>query len=101
MNLGYRSMHVTVTALSALISLSLAGAPMAAAPTVAKSKTEAIPEHYSKIRFPDFTYNPPYPKDYRVTLDRGVIAYLVPDTPLALIQMTVLFGHPNLAAKPA
>jgi zinc protease len=60
-----------------------------------------IPEHYSKIDYPEFTYKPPYPKDYRTVLDRGVVAYLVPDTTLALIQMSVFFGHPNLPAKPA
>lgn len=60
-----------------------------------------IPEHYSKITFPEFTYQPPHPKDHRVVLDRGVVAYLVPDTTLALIQMTVLFGHPTLPKQPS
>lgn len=60
----------------------------------------AIPGHYSKIAFPEFAYHPPYPTDYRVTLDRGVVAYLVPDTTLALIQMSILLGHGNLPTKP-
>jgi len=75
-----------------------------AAAVVSKAKAvvapKGIPEHYSKIEYPEFTYQPPYPKDYRIVLDRGVVAYLVPDTTLALIQMTVFFGHPNLPKKP-
>ncbi|MEO7427497.1 MAG: pitrilysin family protein [Fibrobacteria bacterium] len=73
---------------------------LAAGVSFAPAAGNGIPEHYSKIAFPEFTYQPPYPKDYRVVLDRGVVAYLIPDTTLALIQMTVLFGHPNLPAKP-
>lgn len=60
-----------------------------------------IPAHYSGIAYPEFAYQPPNPADYRVTLDRGVTAYLVPDTTLALIQMSVLFGHPNLPKQPS
>ena len=62
---------------------------------------QAIPGHYSQIIYPEFTYQPPHPKDFRVTLDRGVAAYLVPDTTLALIQMTLMFGHPQLPKQPA
>ncbi len=77
-----------------------ASAVKSAAAAVAKTGGNGIPDHYSKIAFPEFTYQPPQPRDYRVVLDRGVVAYLIPDTTLALIQMTVLFGHPNLPAKP-
>lgn len=59
-----------------------------------------LPEHYSKISHPGFNYQPPHPESFKVTLDKGVIAYLVPDTSLALIQMVVYFGHPNIASKP-
>ncbi|MDB5047865.1 MAG: peptidase domain protein [Fibrobacteres bacterium] len=82
-------------------TLALAAAVSLAAGKTATTPGNGIPEHYSKIVYPDFTYKPPYPKDYRVVLDRGVVAYLIPDTTLALIQMTILFGHPNLPAKPA
>jgi zinc protease len=67
----------------------------------AVSPAAGIPEHYSKIAYPEFTYRPPHPNDYRVVLDRGVVAYLVPDTTLALIQMSILFGHPNLPKQPS
>ncbi len=82
------------------IAMVLSG--LAAGPILAKdvSRTGAIPGHYSKIVFPDFTYTAPYPKDFRVVLDRGVTAYLVPDTTLALIQMAIFFGHPNLPKRP-
>src|SRR3954468_22805179 len=63
-------------------------------------KDDGVPEHYSKIPFPEFKYMPPYPKDYRVELDKGVIAYLVPDSTLSLIQMAVFCGHPNFPKKP-
>lgn len=79
---------------------AIAAATQKAKAMVAKA-TGGIPEHYSKIDYPEFTYKAPYPKDFRTVLDRGVVAYLVPDTTLALIQMTVLFGHPNLPKKPA
>lgn len=81
----------------AIIALN-AAATFAAGAGNSKSN---IPEHYSKIVYPTFTYQPPYPKDYRVVLDKGVIAYLIPDTTLPLIQMTLLFGHPNLPKKPS
>jgi zinc protease len=69
--------------------------------TGALSSPAGIPEHYSKIVYPEFTYQPPYPKDHRVALDRGVVGYLVPDSTLALIQMQILFGHPALPKQPA
>lgn len=61
---------------------------------------KAIPEHYSKISHPEFDYRPPHPDTFKVTLDKGVIAYLVPDSSLGLIKMSVFFGLPNIAAKP-
>ena len=68
---------------------------------LAKVAGNGIPEHYTKIEYPEFTYQPPRPLDYRIVLDRGVAAYLIPDTTLALIQMTVLFAHPNLPKQPS
>ena len=68
--------------------------------SLVQAKGPTIPEHYSKIVYPEFTYTAPYPKDFRIVLDRGVVAYLVPDSTLALIQMSILFGHPNLPKQP-
>src|SRR5690606_18833306 len=100
-------LSATLTALTgAALTVSCAGPskanPESSGASAAGPETAAaIPEHYSKIAFPGFDYVPPHPKDYRVVLDRGVVAYLVPDTALALIQMTVLFGNSNLPAKPS
>lgn len=82
-----------------------AGVPSAAPAKSGPAKASAaapadLPAHYSKIGYPDFAYQPPHPSRYRVVLDKGVVAYLVPDTSLALIQMTLYFGHPNIASKP-
>ena len=90
-----------------LIGLMAAAAPAAQASKLAgpaaKAKPESnpgLPPHYKNITYPEFAYQPPYPPNFKVTLDKGVIAYLVPDTALALIQMAIYFGHPNLPAKP-
>jgi zinc protease len=77
-----------------LMACTLGAAP---APAPAGS---GLPEHYSKIVHPGFDYQPPHPNAFKAVLDKGVVAYLVPDSSLALIQMTVYFGHPNLPAKP-
>lgn len=94
--------------LAAALALSLAAVPAAlakskeAAKPAAQAATgkSAMPEHYSKIGYPEFAYQPPHPSRFKVALDKGVIAYLVPDTSLALIQMAVYFGHPNLPSVP-
>ncbi|MDB5105049.1 MAG: peptidase domain protein [Fibrobacteres bacterium] len=97
--------RASMTVLAAL-AMGLVSAPAHAASKSAKSNSgkeasKGIPDRYTDIVYPEFTYQPPYPKDYRTVLDRGVVAYLVPDTTLALIQMSVFFGHPNLPKKPA
>jgi zinc protease len=96
-----RAILIPALALSVLAAFAAAKPAKGAKSAPAKASGAEIPEHYSKIPFPEFTYKPPYPKDYRVALDRGVVGYLIPDTTLALIQMTVLFGHPNLPKQPA
>ncbi len=79
------------------MSLSIAYAKT----TVTKSDANALPSHYSKINFPNWEYNPPAPQDFRIALDGGAIAYLVPDSTLGLISMTLYFGVPNLPLKPS
>ena len=101
MNFPCRNLPVTL----AFLTLALAGSPILAKSKATSKGSPAkgasaspgpIPEHYSKITYPEFAYVPPHPKDFRVVLDRGVVAYLVPDTNLALIQMSIFFGHPNI-----
>ena len=88
---------ILIAALSAVPAFAAQAAKPAAKAPAAQG---GLPEHYSKIAYPEFTYKPPHPSAYRVVLDKGVVAYLVPDTSLALIQMKLFFGHPNIAAKP-
>jgi zinc protease len=83
---------------SLIIGLALVGMGVAKEAPAAKA---SLPEHYSKIGFRDFQYRPPKATDFRVSLDRGVTAYLVPDSTLALIQMALYFGHANLPKNPA
>ena len=61
---------------------------------------QSIPPHYSKIVFPQWSYQPPYPKDYRVELKDGAVAYLVPDSTLDIVKLTLLCAHPNLPSRP-
>jgi zinc protease len=59
-----------------------------------------IPPHYSKIAFPEWSYAPPYPKDYRVELKDGAVAYLVPDSTLDVVKLSLLCARPSFATKP-
>ncbi len=65
-----------------------------------KNKSPGVAAHYSAIDFPEFRYTPPHPRDYRVELDSGVVAYLVPDSTLALLDMTLLWRHNHIPKKP-
>ncbi len=101
MNRSMSCKSIAVAALLACVAPRAHAAVHEAKKVVSVATGKGIPEHYSGIQYPEFTYLPPHPKDFRVQLDRGVIGYLVPDTTLALIQMAVLFGHPNLPKQPA
>ncbi|HLP42384.1 MAG TPA: hypothetical protein VK465_12825, partial [Fibrobacteria bacterium] len=83
--------------LSALLAVSVSAKDPAALKGAAAN---SLPDHYSKIQYPAFAYQPPHPSAYKVTLDRGVTAYLIPDSTLALIQVSLFFGRPNLPARP-
>lgn len=48
-----------------------------------------IPKRPEALEFPPLTFEPPHPADYRVELDQGVIAYLIPDRTLPLINISV------------
>lgn len=48
-----------------------------------------IPKRPEALEFPPLTFEPPHPSDYRVELDQGVVAYLIPDTTLPLINVSV------------
>lgn len=48
-----------------------------------------IPERPEKLSFPPLEYEPPDPKDYRVALKNGPIAYVVPDRELPLVNIVI------------
>jgi zinc protease len=48
-----------------------------------------IPDRPEKLSFPPLIYEPPEPKDYRVELESGAIAYVVPDRELPLVNIVV------------
>lgn len=49
-----------------------------------------IPERPEQLVFPELAYDPPQAKDYRTTLAGGMVAYLVPDRTLPLVNISVL-----------
>ena len=59
-------------------------------------ETSGLPEHYSKIEFPEYKYVAPYPKDYRVQIAEGITGYIVSDTTLPLVDFSVYFEESNL-----
>ncbi len=65
-----------------------------------KKRQASLPSHYSRIDFPEFSYTPPHPRDYRVLIDSGVVAYLVPDSTLDLVDITLLWKRSHMPRKP-
>lgn len=51
--------------------------------------TNAIPDRPEKLSFPPLQYEPPDPKDYRVELKNGPVAYVVPDRELPLVNISI------------
>jgi zinc protease len=47
-------------------------------------------DHPDKLKYPDLNYTPPSAADYRVELNNGVVAYLVPDKSLPVVSIEVL-----------
>ncbi len=55
----------------------------------AASDDKPIPNRPEKISFPPLKYEPPNPADYRVVLNTGPVAYVVPDRELPLVNIVV------------
>jgi zinc protease len=70
---------------------------MATGATTVKGK---IPNRYQDIQFPDWSYVAPKPTDFRVELKHGALAYLVPDSTLNLVKVSIYSGATNQAKKP-
>ncbi len=73
---------IPVVALAALCFSSFSG-------TAAPQVNGEIPDRPEKLKFPPLKYNPPDPRDYRVQLKSGPIAYVVPDRELPLVNIVV------------
>lgn len=72
--------------------LALAGALLNSASLTAADGTKLnpeIPNRPEKLKFPPLQYDPPNPRDYRVELKSGPIAYVVPDRELPLVNIVV------------
>jgi len=52
---------------------------------------QPIPDRPEKLKYPNLTYEPPNPADYRVQLKSGPVAYIVPDRELPLINISIGF----------
>lgn len=63
-----------------------ATADIKSAPT---QKTSGIPDRPEKIQFPPLAYEPPDPREYRVPLKTGPVAYIVQDRELPLVNVVI------------
>jgi zinc protease len=50
-----------------------------------------IPDRPENLHHPPLTFEPPHPSEHRHVLDQGVVAYLVPDRTLPLVDIDVMF----------
>lgn len=55
-----------------------------------------IPNNYKDIKFPDYQYVAPHPKDYRVQISNNVSGYIVSDRSLPLVSFVVYFENPRV-----
>lgn len=96
---------LTVAALCVAVAACSSGPkPEAAAPAAAPAVAETvavsdIPASYKDIQYPDFKYVAPYPKDYRVELAPGISGYIVPDSSLPLVNLSVYFENPQVVSN--
>jgi zinc protease len=49
----------------------------------------SIPDRPEKLEFPPLTYEPPAPEQFRVALQSGPVAYVVPDRELPLVNIAI------------
>lgn len=69
-----------------LTGVMLADTPPPVATTPAAA---AIPDRPEKLAFPPLKYEPPDPADYRVQLEGGPVAYVIPDRELPLVNLVI------------
>lgn len=59
------------------------------------TQAASIPERPEKLSFPPLTYEPPDPAQFRVALQSGPTAYIVPDRELPLVSISILIRTGN------
>jgi predicted Zn-dependent peptidase len=62
------------------------GLPLAFAASLASA--QAIPDNPEKLTYAPLTYTPPSAKDYRVVLKNGMVAYIIEDRALPLVNIS-------------
>lgn len=75
-----------------------AEAATAAPAPAAEPAASGIPASYKDIQYPEYKYVAPYPKDYRVELAPGITGYIVPDSSLPLVNLSVYFENPQVVS---
>jgi len=110
----YSSLFLTFCGITALVACSSAPAPSTetsasgSEPAVvataldstsaAPSAVQAIPASYKDIVFPEYKYEAPDPKEYRVELAPGITGYIVSDRSLPLVNLSVYFENPQVVS---
>ncbi len=59
-----------------------------------------IPDRPEKLQFPSLQYEPPNPAEYRIQLESGPVAYVVPDRELPLVTISVLLRTGSYVVPP-
>ncbi|MCA1575098.1 MAG: insulinase family protein [Acidobacteria bacterium] len=81
-----RNPHTNLRPLSALLALVL----LTLSPTGVLTQTPQIPAHPRELKYTTLTYTPPKRDQYRHVLSNGVVAYLVEDHDLPLVNVSIL-----------
>lgn len=79
--------------------VSKAQTPEQSALPSSQNGTLTVPVSYKDIKYPEFKYVAPYPKDFRVELAEGVTGYIVSDRSLPLVNFSVYFDEPHVVSS--
>lgn len=77
----------------------ICGAAQAQQARIEAKTTGEIPNRPERLSFPPLTYEPPDPRQFRVELKSGPVAYVVPDHELPLVNI-VIYVHTGQYVEP-
>jgi len=60
------------------------------------AEESSIPESYKNVKFSEFQYVAPHPRDFRVEIAPGIAGYIVSDRSLPLVDFTVYFDESSV-----